>query len=103
MDGTIMIDGVLCDYRTRKPILTNDDSVATIAIDSVVNANITVMDAKVKVKIQSPRDAYLDSLKGGKGFNVLTDNFRAENEKAVLSGIRGSGAYIPVNPAHPEN
>ena len=102
MDGTIMIDGVLCDYRTRKPILTADDSIATIAIDSVVNANITVMDAS-SVKIQTPRDAYIDSLKGGKGFSVLSDDFRKENERAVLSGIRGSGNYTPVDSAHPEN
>ena len=103
MEGTIMIDGVLCDYRTRKPILTADNNIATIAIDSVVNANISVMDAKVSVKIQTPREAYIDSLKGGKGFSVLVDDFRKENERAVLSGIRGSGAYVPVNPAHPEN
>ena len=94
MDGTIILNGILCDYRTRKPILTADDSIATIAIDSVVNANISVMDSSAP-KPLTPRQNYLASLALGKGFNVLTDNFRAENEKAVLSGIRGNGLYTP--------
>ena len=69
--------------------------------NAVIFRGTGITDAKVK--IQTPREAYIDSLKLGKGFGVLTDNLRAENEKAVLSGIRGSGAYVPINPAHPEN
>ena len=102
MEGTIMIDGVLCDYRTRKPILTADDSIATIAIDSVVNANITVMDSSAP-KPLTPRQNYLASLELGKGFSVLSDDFRKENERAVLSGIRGSGLYTPIDATNPEN
>ena len=70
----------------------------------VSNANILrgygIHDASVK--IQTAREAYIDSLKGGKGFSVLTDGeFRKENERRILSGIR---AYVPDNPdASPEN
>ena len=36
----------------------------------------------------TPRENYLASLKLGKGFGVLSDDFRKENERAVLSGFR---------------
>ena len=54
------------------------------------------------VKVQTPREAYIDSLGLGKGFSVLSDETE-QNHKRSLSGIRGSGEYVPVNPAHPEN
>ena len=45
-----------------------------------------------KIKIQSAREAYIDSLKGGKGFSVLVDETE-RNHKRSLSGIRGNGLY----------
>ena len=100
MDFTITIDGVLCDYRTRKPILTVD-SVANIAIDSVVKANINVMDSSAP-KPPSPREAYILSLGAPKQYeSVLTREYRERNQRAALGGLM---AYIPdTGEGSPEN
>ena len=68
--------------------------------NAVIFRGTGITDAKVK--IQTPREAYIDSLKGGKGFSILVDEY-AENRKRSLSGIRGNGLYVPVSPDHPEN
>ena len=68
--------------------------------NAVIFRGTGITDAKVK--IQTAREAYIESLKLGKGFSVLVDEY-AENRKRSLSGIRGNGLYVPVSPNNPEN
>ena len=87
LEATIMIDGVLCDYRTKKPLGLLDGS-ATIGIQSVVHGNISMLDAKVKLPIISARQAYIDSLsKPPKTHSVLTQEYRERNHRASLGGF----------------
>ena len=87
MKGTIMIDGVLCDYHTRKPVLLSDDGSATISIDSSINANITVMDAKIEPGV-SARQRYIDKINTPpKSESTLFKEYREGNIRRILGGI----------------
>ena len=101
LQATIEINGIVCDYRTRLP-LGITDGLTSIGIDSVVNANITVMDAKSNYEnALNPRQLYIDKLnKPSKSGSVLLREYREKNRKAALVGLT---SYLPVNPAHPEN
>ena len=77
----------------------NDGELSDNAV--VFHGNITVMD-EAAPKPLTPRENYLASLALGKGFGVLTGEFRKENETAVLSGL--APEYVPERPdASPEN
>ena len=87
LQATIIIDGILCDYRTRLPLGITDGT-ATIGIDSVVNASISVMDAKIESGVTA-RQRYIENLnKDPKAASVLAREYFEKNHKASLSGFR---------------
>ena len=102
MKATIFIDGVLCWWHNKKPLSIDDRATAVIGYDSVVHADISIMDSVESVKKamnRSPRDIYIDSLKGIDSSGNL-DNDYIKNRKRALVGLT---SYLNENPAHPEN
>ena len=97
MKATIFIDGVLCWWHNREPLSIDDAATATIGYDSVINADISIMDSVESVKkamSKSPRDIYIDSLKGIDSHGNLDADY-IENRKRAISGLK---SYVAENP-----
>ena len=97
MRATIYINSVLCDYHTRLPLSIEDRATALMGIDSVIHSDINLMDSVESVKKamnRSPRDIYIDSLKGIDSSGNL-DNDYIKNRKRALVGLT---SYLNENP-----